>query len=414
MGGYSEEEQLKNISEFKAAFVVDAIDVYTAIYATSEIGKLTSGIVKKLILRRIEMYKLLFYINTISGGGAERVILQLAHHFAEVGYRSVLVTSFVDEGKEYAVPENVTRISIEHKEVKQSRLKRNITRIKALRRIIKNEKPSAVISFMAEPNFRAMAATIGLRTKRIISVRNSPDREYAGRIGRFVGKHILPQADGCVFQTEDARAWFPEKLRQKSRVIMNDVKEDFFEVRRKDTHNIIAVGRLSKQKNHAMLIEAFAKIADKYPDQNLLIYGSGVLEEDLKSLIIALELEKRVSLMGATDKVAEVLGKAQVFALSSDYEGMPNCLMEALAAGVPSISTDCPCGGPKTLIKDGENGLLVPVGDKEAMAQALDKMLSDLDGAEVLGRNAKESALKFHPEKIFAQWREYIEEVIEK
>lgn len=360
------------------------------------------------------MHKFLFYINAINGGGAERVILQLAHHFAEVGYHSVLVTSFVDEGKEYAVPENVTRISIEQEEIKQSRLKRNISRIKALRRIIKEEKPSAVISFMAEPNFRAIVATMGLRTKRIISVRNSPDREYAGKIGRFVGKHILPQADGCVFQTKDAQAWFPEKLRRKSKVIFNDVKEEFFDVQRKEPRHIIAVGRLSKQKNHALLIDAFAQIADKYPDQKLLIYGAGALEAELKSQIKILGLEERVDLMGATNNVAEVLGKAQVFVLSSDYEGMPNCLMEALAAGVPSISTDCPCGGPKALIEDGENGLLVPVGDKNAMAQALDRMLSDPEGAEALGRNAKERALQFHPDRIFAQWQEYIEEVIKK
>lgn len=359
------------------------------------------------------MDTLLFYINAINGGGAERVILQLAHHFADEGYRSVLVTSFVDEGKEYNVPENVTRLSLEQKEVKQSRLKRNISRINKLRKIIKDEKPSAVISFMAEPNFRALVATIGLRTKRIISVRNDPNREYAGKLGNFVGKHILPKADGCIFQTEDAKAWFPEKLQRKSKVILNDVKEEFFEAQRGDIcNNIISVGRLSKQKNHALLVDAFAKIADKYPDQKLLIYGAGALEENLKVQIKALGLEERVSLMGPTNNVVGVLTKARVFALSSDYEGMPNCLMEALAVGVPCVSTDCPCGGPKTLIKNGENGLLVPVKDEEAMARALDKMLSDTKYAELIGKNAKESAKQFHPNGIFAQWKSFVEEVI--
>ena len=358
------------------------------------------------------MDTLLFYINAINGGGAERVIIQLAHHFANEGYRSVLVTSFIDEGKEYDVPDNVTRISIEREEIKQSRLRRNITRIKALRRFIKQEKPVAIISFMAEPNFRSLIATIGLNTKRIISVRNDPNREYSGIIGRLTGKHVLPIADGCVFQTEDAKAWFPEKLQKKSKVILNDVKEEFFDIQRNQTQNVISVGRLSQQKNHALLIDAFASIADRHPNQRLLIYGAGALEEVLRKHIEKLGLDGRIVLMGPTNDVGEVLSKARVFVLSSDYEGMPNCLMEALAAGVPCVSTDCPCGGPKALIKDGENGLLVPIKDKEAMAEAIDRLLSNDDYAEKLGKKAKDAARQFHPEIIFSQWKTYIEEII--
>ncbi len=358
------------------------------------------------------MDTLLFYINAINGGGAERVILQLAHHFADEGFRSVLVTSFVDEGKEYEVPSNVIRLSIEQEEIKQSRLKRNISRIKALRRIIKREKPVAIISFMAEPNFRALIATKGLKTKRIISVRNDPNREYSGKLGKYVGKYLLPTADGCVFQTEDAKAWFPEKLQKKSRVILNDVKEEFFNIERTQTKNVISVGRLSKQKNHALLVDAFAQIADKYPDQKLLLYGAGALEEKIRQQIEEYGLQGRVVLKGPTNDVAGVLGKAGVFVLSSDYEGMPNCLMEALAAGVPCVSTDCPCGGPRTLIKDGENGLLVPIKDKESLAMAIDRLLSDQEYAEKIGRTAKETATQFHPDRIFAQWKAYVEEVI--
>lgn len=358
------------------------------------------------------METLLFYINAINGGGAERVILQLARHFAENGYRSVLVTSFVDEGNEYDVPQNVTRISMEQKEVKQSRLKRNISRISKLRKIIKKERPIAVISFMAEPNFRAIIANIGLQSKCIVSVRNDPNREYGGKIGRIVGKYILPYADGCVFQTEEAKSWFPEKLQQKSQVIINDVKEEFFLVNREKTRNIITVGRLSKQKNHNLLIDAFAKIAGKHPDQNLLIYGSGILEKKLIDQIESLGMEERIKLMGSISDVTCALEEASVFALSSDYEGMPNCLMEALAAGVPCVSTDCPCGGPRALIQNGENGFLVPVGDKDAMARALDILLSDRHISESFGKKAKERAMLFHPDRIFAQWKSFLEVIV--
>ena len=360
------------------------------------------------------MDTLLFYINSIHGGGAERVIIQLAHDFAKAGYRAILVTSFVDEGKEYAVPENVERLSIEDVEIKQSRLKKNISRISALRKIIKREKPVAVISFMAEPNFRAVIATRGLKTKLIVSVRNDPNREYDGRLGRFIGRHILMHADGCVFQTEDAKQWFSRKLQAKSQVIMNDVKEEFFRVERKNPHNIVSVGRLSEQKNHSLLIRAFAKIADKYPEEKLLIYGTGTLKDELNQQIETFDLKERVILMGSTQDVPSVLASAKIFSLSSDYEGMPNCLMEALAAGVPSISTDCPCGGPRALIKDGEDGLLIPVGDEDAMAQALDRLLADFGYSESLGRKAKENAKKFHPDKIFKEWKDYVEQVINR
>lgn len=353
----------------------------------------------------------MFYINAINGGGAARVILQLAHHFAEEGYKSILVTSFVDIDREYKVPENVIRYSLENEQLNESKLVRNTSRIKKLRKICKEEKPIVLISFMAEPNFRALIATRGLDIKRIVSVRNDPKHEYKGIIGRFVGKFILPQADGCVFQTEEARLWFPEKLQKKSKVIFNDVVEEFFNVSREKSEYIVTIGRLSKQKNHHFLIRSFARIASKYPNQELRIYGAGQLEESIRQQISNLGLDKQILLMGPTKNVAEVLGNAKMFVLSSDYEGMPNCLMEALAAGVPCISTDCPCGGPKMLIKSGENGILVPVGDEEAMANSIDRLLSDTQLSERIGVKARQDAYKFHPNRVFDMWKKYVENI---
>ena len=171
---------------------------------------------------------LMFYINSLNRGGAQRVLVQLAGRFAAAGWRSVLVTSFVSE-EEYPVPPGVERVSIEQAQLAQSALRRNLSRIAARRALIRQYAPAALISFMAEPNFRAVLAACGLPVKTIVSVRNDPNREYSGHLFRFVGKHLLPRADGCVFQTRDAMAWFPESLQRRSAVIMNQVSERFFE-----------------------------------------------------------------------------------------------------------------------------------------------------------------------------------------
>lgn len=355
----------------------------------------------------------MFYINSLRTGGAERVILQLAHHFYLAGNRSILVTSFVDTGFEYSIPEGIERISIENQEIKQNRLKRNISRISALRKLCKKYKPDALISFMAEPNLRAVIATLGLPVKSIISVRNDPEKEYSGKLFYFVGKYLLPLADGCVFQTKDAKAWFPKKLQKKSAVIMNEVSLSFFNTKYFGGNNVVTLGRLTQQKNQSMLIEAFSQIADEFPNLKLEIYGEGDLRKTLEEKIISLNMCDRIKLMGATKNVSSVLSTTKCFVLCSDYEGMPNALMEALAVGVPSIATDCPCGGPKMLIESGVNGILIPVGDVKKLAEAMKHILLDSDYATKLGINAKESANNYLPDVIFRQWEEFINGVVD-
>lgn len=354
---------------------------------------------------------LMFYINSIHKGGAERVIVQLAGRFAAEGYRSILVTSFVDEG-EYTVPAGVERISIEREQVIQSRIKRNLSRIAALRELIKKYKPAALISFMAEPNFRAIIAAKGLPVKNIVSVRNDPKIEYGGKFDKIVSEYIMPMADGCVFQTGDAKAYFSKKLQNKSEIIMNQVSEAFFSTAYNgERHDIVTAGRLNAQKNHALLIRAFAKIADKVED-NLCIYGIGNLKTELEELISSLGLEDRVRLMGLSDNVPESIKAAKLFVLSSDFEGMPNALLEAMALGLPCISTDCPCGGPAMIIRNGENGVLVPVGDENALSEEMLMLLSDTGKAERMGKAAKQTAESFRPDRVFAQWREYVDTII--
>ena len=345
---------------------------------------------------------LLFYINSLHRGGAQRVMVQLAGRFARAGWRTVLVTSYREAG-EYPVPEGVERVSIEDAQMPQNALRRNLSRIRALRRLCREYQPAALISFMAEPNFRAVLAARGLPVKTIVSVRNAPEKEYFNRLFRFVGQHVLPLADGCVFQTEGARAWFPEKLQRKSAVIMNQVDEAFFDRPAcSEPHDIVAVGRLTAQKNHALLIRACAALGPV--DDRLVIFGEGEKRAELEALVRELGLEGRVP---------RDIGDKKLFVLSSDYEGMPNALLEAMALGLPCISSDCPCGGPAELIEDGNNGLLFPVGDERALTAALREVISDAEKRASLARAARETAEGFRPEVIFKRWETYVQSVID-
>lgn len=353
---------------------------------------------------------LMFYINSLNRGGAQRVLVQLAGRFAAAGWRSILVTSFVSE-EEYPVPPGVERISIEQAQIRQSALRRNLSRIAALHTLIRQHRPAALISFMAEPNFRAVLAARGLPVKTIVSVRNDPNREYGGRLSRYVGKHILPRADGCVFQTKDAMAWFPEALQRKSAVIMNQVSERFFEEAPAAEHrDIVAVGRLNAQKNHALLIRAYAALGSV--EDRLVICGEGEKRGDLEALVRDLHLEGRVLLPGLSDNVPRDIKGAKLFVLPSDYEGMPNALLEAMALGLPCISTDCPCGGPAEILENDKNGLLVPVGDQQALTAAMAALLHDPARRAALGAHARETAEGFRPELIFRQWEDYVRRVI--
>lgn len=355
--------------------------------------------------------KIMFYITTIErGGGAERVICNLANQFSTAGNQCIVVTSN-DAEQKYDLGEEVKYIPLTDTRI-PGFIKRNWKVFRLLRKAVIEHKPDVLISFMAEPNFRAIPACAGTKTKTIISVRNDPNREYPTPIHRFLAKTLFKRADFTVFQTKVAQAWFPKSVIRKSSVIKNQVDYRFFnENQTENPRNIISVGRLEPQKNHKLLIDAFARISEKCPD-NLIIIGEGSLRKDLENQINNLGLSERVLLPGTTDNVINKLISAKIFALSSDYEGMPNTLMEAMALGLPCISTDCPCGGPKELIQNENNGILTQVGNADSMATALIKLISDDSLRKKCGENARKTAMEFYPDNIFDLWNKTVKSII--
>ena len=176
---------------------------------------------------------------------------------------------------------------------------------------------------------------------------------------------------------------------------------------------IVSAGRLAPQKNQKMLITAFSKIANQYPDYNLTIYGEGALRQFLEQQISDLGLQERVFLPGNITDLHTQIKTSAFFVMSSDFEGMPNALIEAMALGLPCISTDCPCGGPKTLIREKENGLLIEVGDSDALADAMATLIENQSLAFEMGQNAVAIRDRLSMEMIGKEWVAYFTDVFQ-
>lgn len=346
--------------------------------------------------------KCVLYTSVLSGGGAERVLCQLANRLAAEN-QVILVAAYPSEN-EYEISDDVQKVYLES----SVESKHPLNQIVALRRLIRTQTPEICISFLPQPNFKLLLSTIGLRTKVVVSVRNDPAREYAGSVNKLLAKWLYPLAAGIVFQTKDAQKWFSEKIIKKSRVIMNQVNPIFFQRARESEEYYVATGRLNNQKNYPMMIRAFVRFLEKYPDEKLCIYGSGHLEEELQALIKAYKAENNVFLKGSSNDIPGVLAQAKGFILTSDFEGMPNGLLEAIAMGLPCISTDCPCGGPREIIEDDVSGVLIPVDDEDALFKALCKVQEDKEYRDRIAAAAKKSAVRFHPDEVFKMWLDYI------
>lgn len=358
--------------------------------------------------------KVLLYINVLSGGGAERVLTNVANYFVSQGHETVVVNTF-ETPKEYPLEKQVKHIYLEKEDKKGNFLARNFERIKKLRRVLKEEKPDIAVSFMMEPNLRLVLASVGLKNKTLVSLRNAPESLETNFKQKILLRFPFFLADGVVFQTEHAHNYFGKRVKQQSRVIVNPVNSLFYgEPYVGERKNIVTAGRLCAQKNQLMLIDAFSKLTEETED-NLLIYGDGEYRELLQKRIDEAGMNDRIFLMGNESKLYEKMKSAKIFVLSSDFEGLPNALMEAMALGLPTISTDCDGGGAKMLLDHGKNGFLIPKGDTDALEKTMREVLSLTDEErEKIGACARETAEGFRYETIAKKWEDYAIELSQK
>ena len=347
------------------------------------------------------------YGGLLSGGGAERVLSTIANCLSERGHDVTFFCDHKSEG-EYRLNPDVALVYLGDET--DSFIVRNFKRTHVIRETIKAKNIQVLLSFLEAPSFRAAFAVRGTEAAHVLSVRNDPSREYPG-IARILARTLFSKSDAIVFQTSDAMASFSDVKTRRRAVIANPVPDScFFTSDPGRSHKVVTLGRLSAQKNQAMLIDAFAEVAPDIECATLEIYGVGELENELLGRIERQGLSDRAFLMGRTDKPGNVLKGAGVFVLSSDFEGMPNALMEAMAAGLPVISTDCSIGGPKELIRNGESGFLVPVGGTHALAAALKALLSDDETRSRVGKRAQKEMDGFRTGSIVDKWEAILEE----
>jgi len=284
-----------------------------------------------------------------------------------------------------------------------------------LKKYIKNINPDVIVSFLPEPSYRVLFLKIfNRKLKVIVSVRNDPKIEYKSKLNNSIMNILYPLADGFIFQTEEAKEYFSSKIQEKSEVIPNPIADEFInaEINEKKDKIIVNVGRLEEQKNQLTLIQAFKDFSVSYPEYRLFIYGEGSLRKQLEDEIANLKISDKVFLPGKVDNIIDELNKAEIFVLSSKYEGMPNALMEAMAMGLVCISTDCPCGGPRFLITNEENGILISENSKEQICNSLIKVVENKKLKEKLCQNAIKIREKLNSDVINNKWSDYIKRIV--
>lgn len=356
--------------------------------------------------------KIVFFINRLYGGGAERVVCNLANHLAKINHQ-IEIICMTDEKQTYGLSTNIRRYGLIKQEERKCFIIDSIIRLYRLIKYLYIHKVDTYIVFLPVTTILLLQLKVFVKGKIIASERVDPI--YYSFQKQKQLRQVAHKADGWVFQTQEERDWYDTTTgNAKIEIIPNAINPDFFKPLYQGEHRkvIVTAGRLNGQKRHDILIKAFNQVKDEYPDYNVEIYGAGDEEQKLQDLINSLNIENRVFLKGNYSPIYDKLKDASLFVLSSDYEGMPNALMEAMALGLPCISTDCDGGGAKFLIENGKNGLLVPKGDILALASAMRTMLSDSGKAMKLGLEAAKIQNKLAPEVIYGKWEEFIKKVV--
>lgn len=361
--------------------------------------------------------KILFLIASLRGGGAERVAATLCNHWVKTGHEVVLVTFDTPENDFYVSDNKIKRYSLKCFKTSKSKLEKvysNLNRIWRLRKIVRYEKPTVILSFMDVANILALLSCLFINVPVIISERTYPP--YFNNNNSFdkIRKFIYKFAAAFVAQTSNVEKWASNFLtKQNIAVIGNPVDIKNIATTKVRENVVLAVGRLSPEKGFDMLIQAFAQMHADYPNWRLKIVGEGTERQNLQNQINALKLDHKISLPGHTTNPQIEYANSKIFVLSSRVEGFPNVLIEAMTHGIAVTSFDCN-SGPADIVTHEVDGLLVADNQVAALAAAMSRLAVDDVLRVKLGAEALKVRDRYALDHISQQWLDLFARVTSK
>lgn len=355
--------------------------------------------------------RLTLFIFSLQVGGAQRALSLLAALWVEQGHEVTIVTLDDPAADFYEVPPEVRRVALGGMASSAGRLRRaltNVTRIPRLRCALSASRPDLVISFVDRMNVLALLATFASGIPIVVSERTDPRHHHVGVSVRALRRLLYRRAAAVVVQSEEVADWARRVARPDGVHVIPNVVLPVEASDEPRQRLVVGVGRLSREKGFDLLIDAFAAVAASHPDWSLRILGEGPERPVLEARVAALGLDSRAELPGLAPDPGATLARAGIFVLPSRYEGFPNALLEAMAAGAPSIAFDCPVG-PRQIIRHGVDGLLVAAQDVAALARALSALMDDDALRDELGAQGRDVVGRFSPSRIAHEWQAVIE-----
>lgn len=346
--------------------------------------------------------------GTLEAGGAERIISILSAFFVQK-FDQVRIYTWRDAPVFYNLDKQITVVSIPGRSGKKSLL----GQMSWFRKHIKQLQPFCVLSFLAPFNMLTIVSLFGSHVPVYVAERIDPYYGCPNVFWRYLRDYIYKFSHGVCAQTQRNKDYFKGIVRQKTEVIYNPVflKQNLIGTALKTPKEkkIVSVGRLHPQKNFELLLDAFADVDKVFPGYSLVIYGEGEIRERLECKIKQLHLTGKVTLPGNKNNIHSLLLSAEIFVMSSDYEGMSNALIEALCLGLPCISTRV--SGAEELIENEKSGMLVETGDKDGLSHAIVELLKDKGKRERMAQEGIKLADRLKPEVIVEQWLQFIKKV---
>lgn len=361
--------------------------------------------------------KIVFYTMAMIKGGTERTITNLANHYIN-DYDITIITN-INGPIDYELNNKIKVIPIDKvNKINEKLPKKIITktspkRTKKLLNILQEENPDIVIVTLPEPTIRVLSIKKHLKnTKIITSIRNHPNSEFKSIIEKIIRNHYYKKSDIITIQDENYKKYFPNYLKNKIKIIPNYISDEFLSNnKRKKEKYIITVTRLERQKNIPLLINAFSKLDKKYKDYKLIIIGKGKEKKKLLKIIKKKKLIDKVIIKEPTNNIKDELEKSTLFVLPSNYEGMPNVLLEAMSVSLPVITTNS-TEALKTFIINNKNGIIIPKNNQKELTKNIELLLENKEIRDNLGKEAIKIKDLYNEKNIIKKWDKIIKKNI--